>query len=237
MTKYPSFAFWSIGKQCAEAERDNIPLEGGKKCNHRGLTIKRGERRKRKFSTRKPKKQRRQKCKWKAGHQTEASVRHIVLILYAQGWDRQQLWAEKRIREQMTMLYQVCNLVCRAEPRKIAQGAAVAAPGHIPLIAFGNAKFSTGMRGKIAGPSQTTEEGWPDGLLVVMSFNEYKHIRGCAPNVFRNKGGAYSYSQRCMALCIVCLLVKLYQRDVNASRNMHRIASMEANSRPRHMRP
>jgi hypothetical protein len=109
----------------------------------------------------------------------------------------------------------------------------------MPLVAFGDAKFATTMRGKRAGVSgvlfRKLKEMERCGMVRVVRVDEYRSSKVCSKcggdmdQVIGANGDSLHAVLKCKSCCTV------WNRDVNASRNLHHIAlymAANGNQRP-----
>ncbi|GAA5812210.1 hypothetical protein MFLAVUS_005660 [Mucor flavus] len=101
---------------------------------------------------------------------------------------------------------------------------------RIPLVALGDAVFPTSMKGTLPGLARRLgkllKQAEYEGLLVTVPVTEYMTSRTCS-NCYRNDtqnlqiGGVSLFD---VLHCLNQNCNTLWQRDVDASRNMHRIS-------------
>lgn len=102
---------------------------------------------------------------------------------------------------------------------------------RIPLVALGDAVFPTSMKGTLPGLSRRLVKALKtaeyQGLLVTVPVTEYKTSRICS-NCSRDNTENVRVDGVSLFGVLHCLNQScntLWQRDINASRNMHRISS------------
>ncbi|KAG1472420.1 hypothetical protein G6F56_001547 [Rhizopus delemar] len=114
---------------------------------------------------------------------------------------------------------------------------------RIPMIAFGAITFSQTMRGTISGLARrcykALKTAEAEGLLVVLDIDEYNTSQVCSKcqTVGLRKLRTETSSFFSVLVCDHCTTQTggqtIWQRDVNASRNMHSIATSIIHGQPR----
>ncbi|KAH8555839.1 hypothetical protein BGW37DRAFT_478765, partial [Umbelopsis sp. PMI_123] len=110
----------------------------------------------------------------------------------------------------------------------------------IPIIAFGDALFATSLKGSKSGIARRCRKllrgAERQGLLVFMPIDEYnisqlqrKRKPGGETPTDESEDEADDNSLYSVLACECC--TRLWQRDVNAARNMHLIADHLINGR------